>query len=73
VDYNRTFSYELPTKIEFGVGSAQVWAVAFIVEAALISYLGAYGPLEKVQFGVVALLRPLPVVAAHGTVILPNQ
>jgi Mn2+/Fe2+ NRAMP family transporter len=48
---------------ENGFGNAQVWAVAFIVVAATLSYLGGYGPLEKVQIGVVALLILLVIAA----------
>src|SRR5918997_171901 len=46
-----------------GFGNAQVWAVAFIVVAAVISYLGGYGPLEKIQIGVVVLLVVLVIAA----------
>ena len=48
---------------ENGLGNAQVWAVAFIVVAAVISYLGGYGPLEKIQIGVVVLLVVLVIAA----------
>jgi Mn2+/Fe2+ NRAMP family transporter len=48
---------------ENGLGNAQVWAVAFILAAAVISYLGGYGPLEKIQIGVVALLILLVIAA----------
>ena len=48
---------------QFGLGNAQVWAIAFIVVAAVLSYLGGYGPLEKVQIGVVVLLVVLVIAA----------
>jgi hypothetical protein len=48
---------------ELGLGNAQVWAIAFIVVAAVLSYLGGYGPLEKVQIGVVVLLVVLVIFA----------
>jgi hypothetical protein len=46
-----------------GFGNAQVWAVVLILVAAALSYLGGYGPLEKVQIGVVALLVVLVILA----------
>ncbi|MDQ5828754.1 MAG: Nramp family divalent metal transporter [Actinomycetota bacterium] len=46
-----------------GFGNAQVWAVVLILVAAALSYLGGYGPLEKVQIGVVVLLVVLVILA----------
>ncbi|MDQ3792939.1 MAG: Nramp family divalent metal transporter [Actinomycetota bacterium] len=46
-----------------GFGNAQVWAVVLILVAAALSYLGGYGPLEKIQIGVVVLLVVLVILA----------
>jgi hypothetical protein len=46
-----------------GFGNAQVWAVVLLLVAAALSYLGGYGPLEKVQIGVVVLLVVLVILA----------
>jgi Mn2+/Fe2+ NRAMP family transporter len=46
-----------------GFGDAQVWAIILILVAAALAYLGGYGPLEKVQIGVVVLLVVLVIAA----------
>lgn len=52
---------------QLGWGSAQVWAIALILVAALIAYLGGYEPLEKFQIAVVALLLLLVISSAFVT------
>lgn len=52
---------------DIGLGSAQVWAIGLIIVAATISYLGGYGPLEKIQIAVVALLLLLVIVSVFFT------
>lgn len=48
---------------ELGLGNAQVWAVAIILLAAALAYLGGYEPLEKVQLAIVGLLIVLVLLA----------
>jgi Natural resistance-associated macrophage protein len=62
--FSSGLSIALGTYIQqVGFGSAQVWAVVLILVAAGLSYLGGYGPLEKIQIGVVALLLVLVILA----------
>jgi hypothetical protein len=52
---------------DLGWGSAQVWAIGLILVAAALSYLGGYGPLEKVQIAIVGLLILLVLVSMFVT------
>jgi Mn2+/Fe2+ NRAMP family transporter len=52
---------------DLGWGNAQVWAVGLILVAAALAYLGGYGPLEKVQIAVVALLLLLVIASVFFT------
>jgi Mn2+/Fe2+ NRAMP family transporter len=52
---------------QLGWGNAQVWAIALIVVAAAIAYLGGYEPLEKFQIAVVALLLLLVIASVFVT------
>src|ERR671917_938412 len=52
---------------DLGWGNAQVWAIAMIVVAAGLAYLGGYEPLEKVQIAIVGLLILLVLVSMFVT------
>jgi Natural resistance-associated macrophage protein len=52
---------------DLGWGNAQVWAIGLILLAATLSYLGGYGPLEKVQIAIVGLLILLVLVSMFVT------